>query len=248
MRTFAGRNRFGFTLAEMMVALSCGTLILAAVIAASISLQKSFAATEAYSTIEGDQLRVLDYIAMDCRRATSASVTNGALTLKLPRYYDSSQSYNPYTPALSNGRIVYGSGSVQITYAQSGKNFTREVKILDGSGSTVSDDTTPIAKNVSSFTVNPIMQSNPWSTIDCSIMFFPTFLRNAGSGTWWSGPSAPDNSTGSTGDWYVIDATATNQTTVGNVYFKANGAYSLVQNVKATSVYCNTFLRNASAR
>src|SRR6202030_745637 len=136
-------------------------------------------------------------------------------------------------------------------YAQIGKNFTREVTIFtgpNGTGSIVSDNTTPIARNVSTFTVNPIDQSNPWSNISCSIMFFPTFLHNTGTGTWWSGGSTPNNSTGANGDWYVIDATATDQTTVGNVYFKSGGAYSLIQNVKATTVYCDTFLRNASAR
>jgi type II secretory pathway component PulJ len=244
------RGPFGFTLVELMMSMSCGTIIFAAVIAASISLQKSFAAMESYSTIEGDQLRVLDYIAMDSRRATAASVNNGALTLTLPVYYNSGSSpaYQAYTPTLSNGTVTYGSGSVQITYSQSGKNFNREVKVLDSGGGTVSDNTTPIARNVSTFTVNPIQQSNPWSSISCSIMFFPSFLRNSGSATWWSGAAAPDNSIGSNGDFYVIDATATDQSTVGNVYFKTSGTYSLIQNVKATTVYCNTFLRNASAR
>ena len=242
--------QFGFTLIEMMMSLSCGTFILAAVVAASVSLQKSFTAVQSYSTIEGDQLRVLDYISMDCRRATAASVNNGTLTLTVPVYYNSSSSpaYQAYTPTLSNGAVVYGSGSVQITYAQSGTNFTREVKVLNSGGGTVSDQTTPIARNVSTFTVNPIIQSNPWATVSCNIMFFPTFLRNTGSGTWWSGSSAPGSGTGSDGDWYVIDSTATDQSTVGNVYFKSGGAFSLIQNVKATTVYCNTFLRNASAR
>ena len=250
MRIATKKNRRAFTLIEMMMSLSCGTFILAAVIAASVSLQKSFAAMQNYSGADSDQLRVLDYIAMDCRRATLVSVTNGVITLTLPVYYNSSSSpaYQAYTPTLSNGNIVYGSGSVQITYAQSGSNFTREVKVLNSGGSTVSDNTTPIAKNVATFTVNPIAQTNPWSSVSCSIMFFPTFLRNTGSGTWWSGSSAPGNGTGSNGDWYVIDATATDQTTVGNVYFKSGGAFSLIQNVKATTVYCNTFLRNASAR
>jgi type II secretory pathway component PulJ len=250
MRIFTNKKRLGFTLVEMMMSLSCGTFILAAVIAASVSLQKSFTAMQSYSTIEGDQLRVLDYISMDCRRATAASVNNGALTLTMPVYYNSSSSpaYQAYTPTLSNGAVVYGSGSVQITYAQSGTNFTREVKVLNSGGGTVSDQTTPIARNVSTFTVNPIIQSNPWATVSCNIMFFPTFLRNTGSGTWWSGSSAPGNGTGSNGDWYVIDSTATDQSTVGNVYFKSGGAFSMVQNVKATTVYCNTFLRNASAR
>jgi hypothetical protein len=243
-------SHLGFTLVEMMMSLSCGTFILAAVMAASVSLQRSFAAMETYSTIEADQLRVLDYIAMDCRRASSASVNNGALTLNLPVYYNSASSpaYQAYPPTLSNGVVTYGSGSVQITYWRSGKNFVREVTVLDSGGGVVSDATTPIARNVATFTVNPIEQSNPWSSISCSIMFFPTFIRNAGSGTWWSGPSAPGAGTGSNGDWYVIDATATDQTTVGNVYFKSAGSFSLMQNVKATTVYCNTFLRNASAR
>jgi hypothetical protein len=250
MRSFNNKAPFGFTLVELLMSVSCGTFILAAVIAASVSLQRSFAAMELYSSVEGDQLRVLDYIAMDCRRATAVSVSNGVLTLTLPVYYNSSTNpaYQPYTPTLSSGSVTYGSGSVQITYAQSGKNFTREVKVLDSGGGTVSDNTTPIARNVATFTVNPITQTNPWSSVSCSIMFFPTFLRNTGSGTWWSGASAPGNGTGANGDWYVIDATATDQTTVGNVYFKSGGAFSLMQNVKATTVYCNTFLRDASAR
>ena len=250
MKIFPNKRRLGFTLVELMMSLGCGTFILAAVVAASVSLQKSITAMQSYSTIEGDQLRVLDYIAMDCRRATAASVANGALTLTLPVYYNSSSSpaYQAYTPTITNGSVLYGSGSVRITYAQSGTNFTREVKVLNSVGGTVSDQTTPIARNVSTFTVNPIIESNPWASVSCNIMFFPTFLRNTSSGTWWSGTSAPNNGTGSNGDWYVIDATATDQTTVGNVYLKSGGTFSLMQNVKATTVYCNTFLRNASAR
>lgn len=258
MITYAKRTHFGFTLIEMMIALSCGTFILTAVIAASVSLQRSFAAVQVYSGTEGDQLRVLDYIAMDCRRALSASVatvtvngiTESALVLTLPPFYSSTSSNAvPNAPVISSGAISYGTDIVTITYEQNGSNFTREVKVTDSTGATVrSDNTTPIARNVSTFTVNPIDQSNPWSTISCSVMFFPTFLRNTGAGTWWSGPTAPGNGTGANGDWYAIDATATDQTTVGNVYFKSGGTFSMVQNVKATTVYCNTFLRNASAR
>jgi hypothetical protein len=259
------RKLFGFTLVEMLMSASCGTFILAAVIAASVSMQRSFAAMQNYSQIEGDQLRVLDYIAMDTRRATSASigtvtVSNGStnitenqLVLTVPAYYsamDNTATVN--APTLSNGAISYGGGTVTIKYYIKFYNlagnaagnvgfFVREV--VNGA----TDNITPIARNVSTFTVNPIMQSNPWSSISCSIMFFPTFKRNTGSGTWWSG-SAVDNAVGSNGDWFVIDATASNQATVGDVYSKSGGSYSLIQNVKATTVYCNTFLRNASAR
>ncbi len=284
MKTSTTTRQGGFTLVEMMMALVSATIILAAVVASGVSLQKSFAAVEKYSTNENDQLRVLDYIAMDCRRAiratvngtttpavvngswTGGTVVNGVMTgstwtlsssspqtllLSLPVYYSSSAgAVNP--PSLSTGSLTYGTGSVSVAYYQSGNNFNREVVIMDASGTVTSDTTTAIATNVSSFTVTPLDNTATDGTVSCNIMFFPTFSHMPGNGTWRSGVTNPDtapaSSIGSDGDWYVINTTATNQSTVGNVYCRAGGNYSLVQNVKATVLYCNTFLRNASGR
>ena len=252
MRIPVNRKNAGFTLVEMMASVGCGTIILAVILAAGVTLQKSYAATEAYATAESDQLRVLDYIAMDCRRATAASVSTvtvsgnseTALVLTLPAYYSTTGTTAvANAPTVNGTTLSYGAGSVTIKYYQSNNNFVREV--IAGA----SDNTTPIARNVSTFTVNPLDLT---SSVSCSIMFFPTFMHNAGNGTWRSGvtnpDTAPDNSIGSNGDWYVINNTAANVAIVGDVYLKAGGAYSKVQNVKATQVYCNTFLRNASAR
>jgi Tfp pilus assembly protein PilW len=239
------RSRRGFTLVEMMMALGSGSVILAAVVIASLALQRSFAAVETYSVTEGDQLRVLDYIALDCRRALTASVASNTLTLTLPVYYDASNNYIPVTPTLNSSVLSYGSGSVTVTYSQSGSNFNRQVVVKDSGGTTTSTKTTAIATNVASFTVTAIDLT---SSLSCSIMFFPTFRYTTGSGTWRAGGASPDNTVGSDGDLYVIDATATDPTTTGNVYRRASGLYSLLQNVKATTVYCNTFLRNAGAR
>src|SRR5713101_858838 len=70
MNTTQNHTRSAFTLVETITAMACGTIVLVALLAMSISLQRSFAAVEGYSIAEGDQLRVQDYIAMDCRRAT----------------------------------------------------------------------------------------------------------------------------------------------------------------------------------
>ncbi|HJT46440.1 MAG TPA: hypothetical protein VJ721_09245, partial [Chthoniobacterales bacterium] len=115
---------FGFTMLEMVTSLGCGSFILAAVVAAGVSLQKSYSSFESYSAVETDQLRVLDYIAMDCRRATSASVgtitvTNGSenivesqLVLTLPRYYSATDNTAvPNAPVLSSGGVTYGGGA-----------------------------------------------------------------------------------------------------------------------------------------
>ncbi len=194
---FTGRNiRRAFTLVEMMMTVGCGSLMLAAVVTAGVALQRSFAAVEGYSVAEGDQLRVLDYIAMDCRRALSASVANNTLTLTVPVYYDSNS--DPKTPALTNGALSYGTGSVTIAYSRSGSNFNRRIVVSDSGGTTTSDTTAAIATNVASFTVSP---QDLTSSVSCSITFSPRF-------TYLPGPGP----------------------------------------ISGTTVYCNTFLRNAGAR
>src|SRR5207247_2373160 len=90
MRILTKKGALAFTLVEVMMTMGCGSLLLAAVVTSGVALQRSFAAVEGYSVAESDQLRVLDYIAMDCRRATNASVANNTLTLTVPAYFDSS--------------------------------------------------------------------------------------------------------------------------------------------------------------
>jgi len=277
MRIFERKIHSGFTLAEMLVSVGCSSLILAAVVTAGVALQRSYAAVELYSNTEGDQLRVLDYIAMDCRRAiggqlvTSTGSTlstpavdegswvNGTWTpnasgqttllLNLPVYYNSSGSNAAYQPTLATGGVLsYGSGTVTVIYQRSGNNFTREVVIKNSSGTVTSDNISTIAKNVASFTLTPIDQGSTNGTLSCNLMFFPTFLHNAGSGTWRSDGTPPDGTVGVNGDWWVIDTTASDPTTVGDVYYMSGGSYSKIQNVKATQVYCNIFLRNTNAR
>jgi hypothetical protein len=101
MNTTQNHTRLAFTLVETITAMACGTIVLAALLAMSISLQRSFAAVEGYSVAEGDQLRVQDYIAMDCRRATGGSnpAFLSALTTETPPQT---------TPAVDKGSWISG--------------------------------------------------------------------------------------------------------------------------------------------
>jgi prepilin-type N-terminal cleavage/methylation domain-containing protein len=198
MRLLQQKSRGGFTLAEMMVALGCGSIILAAVMTASVALQRSFAAVEDYSTAEADQLRMLDYIAMDCRRAISGTVTgltagtpevdNGSwinsggtwswqhnssgpltLILSVPNYYDSNG--NPAVPTLdsTSGAIQYANATPAIiSYYKSGSSFMRQI----GSDPT---NATAIATSVADFTVTVQDQSVSTGMVSCSITFSPRF-------------------------------------------------------------------------
>jgi Tfp pilus assembly protein PilW len=185
-----------FTLVEMLMTLASSSIVMAAVLVGGVALQRSFAAVEGYSIAEGDQLRVEDYIAMDCRRALTASVdANNTLTLTIPNYYDANNDKPKWSNAhsvaptfTSNGAIQYGAGTTIIKYYALATNFVREV------------NGTPnvIARNVSSFTVSP---QDLTSSVSCSITFSPAFTSLPGPGP-----------------------------------------------VAGTTVYCNTFLRNAVAR
>jgi Tfp pilus assembly protein PilW len=209
MKVQRNKRRVGFTLIEVMMSAACASLMLAAVISAGVALQRSFAAVEGYSLAEGDQLRVQDYIAMDCRRAVSATRDNGSWTyssntwswvsdpngtatliVTIPNYYDTNG--NPVDPIYnSTGAIQYGGGTTTISYYKSGSNFMRQV----GFDSTKAK---AIATNVASFNVS---EQDLTSRVTCSITFSPRFVYLPGPGP-----------------------------------------------INGTTVYSNTFLRNAVAR
>ncbi len=86
-----------FTLAEVMVAMAIGTVVCAMSMYGILFLQKSYAATEQYALSMTDQMRVLDYLSMDLRRAVAVTVdnTNNNLTMTLPSYYTYSGATDP---------------------------------------------------------------------------------------------------------------------------------------------------------
>jgi type II secretory pathway component PulJ len=218
MKIWTKQSSAGFTLVEMMVSLGCASIIFAAVLTAGVALQRSFAAVEAFSMSEGDQLRVQDYIAMDCRRATNVTVDNGAwansggtwswvsnpsgaltLIFTIPSYYDASG--NVQAPSFTaGGAIQYGTGgTTQISYYQSGTSFMRQIgtnATQCSTGAAWTNCARAIATNVNSFAVTA---ADLTTTVRCSITFSPKFTN-------------PDT------------------------------------NANSTIVYANTFLRNATSR
>ena len=209
MKVQRNKRRVGFTLVELMMSAGCASLMLAAVLSAGVALQRSFAAVEGYSLAEGDQLRIQDYIAMDCRRAVSATRDNGSwtyssnvwswvsdpngaatLTVTVPNYYDTNG--HPVDPTYnSTGAIQYGGATTTISYYKSGSSFMRQIGFDPTKAKA-------IATNVASFTVN---DQDLTSRVTCSITFSPRFVYLPGPGP-----------------------------------------------INGTTVYSNTFLRNAVAR
>jgi len=186
------RSKAAFTLAETLVASAAASLVLGALITTSVALQKSFSAAVAYATAEGDQLRFSDYVALDCRRASTAKVDNGVtingistnnvLTLTIPDYYDSydtngnpypcpetspapSPASHPKDPTLVNNAVTYGGTPRTIRYYAQGNQFYREQNGV----------ATAIANNVAGFNIT---QQDLTSTVKCTITFTPTFITS----------------------------------------------------------------------
>ncbi len=180
----ARRHYGGFTLAELMVAMCIGSVVCAITMAGMVFLQKSYAATEQYALSMTDQMRVLDYLAMDLRRATAAVDlgTANQLTITLPAYY----SYDPAdtthqapVPALatipsSSARAVYSGGSttpaVQYRFDPASNQLLRQETLSDG---TKTAWITVASQLVGFPDITPCTTTSPWYAI--SVKFAPTF-------------------------------------------------------------------------
>jgi prepilin-type N-terminal cleavage/methylation domain-containing protein len=102
-------NHQGFTLSEMLIALSIGAVALAATISASVGLQKSLNAIDDYFTAHSQQIRIVDYLSRDVRRSYIVTSTSSpqTVTCTTPEYLDSSGARRTPTITINaNGATV----------------------------------------------------------------------------------------------------------------------------------------------
>jgi len=126
-------GRQGFTLMEMLLALSVGSLMLAAIVAASVCLQKSFVAIDDFFTSHLQQVRIIDYLSRDVKRAyiVISSTNPQTVTCILPNYLTDNGSNQPTrakpTLSLVGNKIVanYQATTVNnVTLTQNSANIT----------------------------------------------------------------------------------------------------------------------------
>lgn len=135
MKTLNSRRHVrGFTLVETLFGTTILTMAIGAIYVGSLSLQKSFRAAQHYSSTHAAQLRVLDYVSLDLRRAYAVKQGTKEITMLIPDYYDRTDPAKPKAryPRVENGRIVYGSSQgVKVRYYITTRN--------DGNGRSVND-------------------------------------------------------------------------------------------------------------
>jgi len=130
-----------FTLGEMMVSVSVGSIVLAAAVACSVSLQKSFSAIDNYFGTHMQQVRIVDYLSRDVNRGFSVatSVDLQTVTVNVPNYIiqagdsealgNSSLVGTPRTPTIaytsSGWQVNYGASTSTVVYSLNNSSILR---------------------------------------------------------------------------------------------------------------------------
>ena len=131
----------GFTITELMIALSTGSVVLGAVMTSSVGLQKSFNAVDSYFATHMQQVRIVDYLSRDVKRGltVTTSVDLQTVTVTTPTYLvqpgDAEALVNPSligtprTPTIaytsSGPQVNYGATSSTVVYSINGLSILR---------------------------------------------------------------------------------------------------------------------------
>ena len=132
-------HQSGFTLAEIMMAMAIAVVIFAAIITASIAMQKTFNAVDNYFATHIQQVRIIDYLNRDVKRALicTTSADQQTVTLTIPKYIiqsgDAEAVSNPSlvgamrSPTLSTttGLVNYGTTTSTVVYSINGASILR---------------------------------------------------------------------------------------------------------------------------
>jgi len=222
MRTRAAQQTSGFTLVEILVSMAVSTIILTALFASAVSLNRAYAATDDYFTTHVQQIRIIDYLSRDVKRSYSVTATNNGQTVTciMPNYIIKSGDPEAVTDSTTIGqrRTPVVTGPPYKAVVNYGTRNTRTV--LDAVTTTGSKTVTSATAAFSSADVG-----NP---VSCTMIAAGTTIASVASATSMTlSANATGTGSGKTltvygdGDRTVMDAAATS----GSTTLTSNTAY-----------------------
>ena len=184
-----------FTLVEVMIAATMLGIVLVAALFGVVSLQKSYVATEEYATGLADQMRLLDFLAQDLRRAAAPPAMDAdgqGVHITVPDYYRFNASDPQHLFPIVNDAQVNSDGTAAvycdpaapsvttqtIVYRFAAGSITRLdpwAPLVAGSstnGSYVSPGPVTIASNMDAF---PTLTADPTDSTGATLRYNVTF-------------------------------------------------------------------------
>src|SRR5205823_2067495 len=189
------RRQQGFTLVEIMVGIALGTIVLGAIIAASVSLNRTFAAGDNFFSAHLQQVRIIDYLNRDIKRSNIADISANAQSIYcwVPKYViqpgdtdattdnintrrtptvtktGSGYQVNYYPSTAQNGPGGTSTNSSAVVYSISGQSILRTE---DGVVTTIASSTDQLVDQVTDIN---LASSGYLSTV---VSFLPIFTSN----------------------------------------------------------------------
>jgi prepilin-type N-terminal cleavage/methylation domain-containing protein len=173
-------HQSGFTLAEILTAMAIAVVIFAAIITASLAMQKSFNAVDHFFATHVQQVRIIDYLNRDVKRALICTVSadQQTVTLTIPKYIiqsgDAEAVSNPSlvgamrSPTLSTttSLVNYGTTTSTVVYSINGASILRTE---DGVVTTVASSTDQLVPS----TTDTDLTNTEYTTM--AVTFHPIF-------------------------------------------------------------------------
>ncbi len=185
MKLGSSTTEKGFTLSEMMVSVGISSLMFAAILTTSVSLQKSLAAADDFFATHMQQIRIIDYLSRDVKRATvvTTSADKQSVTCTLPKYIiaagdadagtgnvNAGKRRSPTITPTANGAVIdYGATSATIGYTLNNQTITRTE---DGVVTTIAASTDSLVAE----TTDVELSNTEFAT--STVTFLPTFNFN----------------------------------------------------------------------
>jgi prepilin-type N-terminal cleavage/methylation domain-containing protein len=172
----------GFTLAEIMTAMVIAVVIFAAILTASLAMQKTFNAVDNYFATHVQQVRIIDYLNRDVKRALicTTSANQQTVTLTIPKYIIQSGDAeavsnpslvgamrNPTISAITSGvQVNYGTTTSTVVYSINGASILRTE---DGVVTTIAASTDQLVPS----TIDTDLANTEYTTM--AVTFQPIF-------------------------------------------------------------------------
>jgi hypothetical protein len=160
----------GMTLTETMVSCAVSVVVLGGVVVGLIAFQRSFLASAHHARSQVAQLRLVDCIALDLRRALHvAARSDGGIDVDIPDYYESGSGVTPRQPRLVAGRVTYGTAPLRVSYYRRGESVYRLYNGIE----------TEIATDVAGFDLNFPANLNQ-AVLRVTASFLPRYSLSGG--------------------------------------------------------------------
>jgi hypothetical protein len=112
-----------WTPAEWMKALAITAALVTGLWLGTVRIRSNFLASRHYVDKQAEQMRVMDYINLDLRRALSVNAESERLIIKIPDFYNGDGQ--PRDPRILRGTAIYGATAKTVEYYREGAKIVR---------------------------------------------------------------------------------------------------------------------------